>query len=622
MPEEKQDMIAGFELTAEGSSSSQVGSGDVKSVKSPKQVQLQVTDEPAGSGKDITPSTKTPSSSSSHEYLKVRTFSSRSLGVSLAKGTSFVDIATAKPEASTPGSRPDLAQMLDLTFSRSVTSSALEHSNSKSMKSLQNLDEPDEKTNTGCCAKLLCGVGHGFVVTSMLCGGVHGPKIYITNFGAQPVVFSIVLFLSQIYDAVNVVPVARWSDAGKLNGACFPIDGWGRRAPFALLGLPLLGLGAFLGWVGAAGLGAVAAALWFGLAKFLIATGSTFFYMASTSSMFELFPLKGERVTVTSLMSAFVMLGVIIALVVFSKIAFSVAPGSDAQNKTFFLLGVISCSVIIFAIPHVCIMRRTQIKETAGSPTLCYCIKTAWGNQSMKYLVTSYWLYNGVVNICISLMPFYLQYGCGIPADELGNPLAAVMGSHVMGRILLLAPGAWLTRRFHPASAIASSMVFCVSVCTPIFIISITSDSWWMLCIVGVVLALNFGIADVGFKVLLGWVIDEDQVVRTEIGIENGNPEYLAPRRDGIFWCVHTFFQVLGQLFLSLGLGLFGVFSMESFEQPRTQTMAIIGYFFSVTILNQFIVAAVLFKFPLKGQRLEDIDKKYQVNFEKMQKRL
>jgi len=396
---------------------------------------------------------------------------------------------------------------------------------------------------------------------------------------------------------------------------------WGRRAPFAVLALPLLGFGAFLAWNPPASLGPIGVALWFGFAKFFISTGSTFFFMASTSSMMEIFPVKKERVTVSGLMAYHVMLGLTIAMVLFAKIAFSVDPGSDEQDSTFFVLGVASAALVLLAIPHVFVMTKTKVRDISVSPTLSYCVKTSLGNLSMRYLVIGQFLYSGCVTTATSLMPFYLQYACNIPAKDLGGPLAAVMSAHIGGRMMLALPQALLMRIMHPAKTVACSMLFCAVVCAPLIILSYTLDKWTLNLIVAGVMAINFGLTDIAMKVLLGWVVDEDQVLMTDKGKAGGDPEFLAARRDGVFWCVHSSAQVLGGLFLPIGLAIFGHFSSDSFEQPKTQARAIVGYFLFVMVVNQLIVAVLMMMFPLKGERLEEINEKYQENFAKLQER-
>jgi|TARA_B110000196_G_C20533450_1_gene381081 Na+/melibiose symporter-like transporter len=76
------------------------------------------------------------------------------------------------------------------------------------------------------------------------------------------------------WNALNGPFVARWADSGMLNRHVPWFASWGRRAPWLLLGTPLLMAGTVMMWLPPA-LDDTTLLVWYALCYFLVINGGT-----------------------------------------------------------------------------------------------------------------------------------------------------------------------------------------------------------------------------------------------------------------------------------------------------------------------------------------------------------
>ena len=90
------------------------------------------------------------------------------------------------------------------------------------------------------------------------------------------------------WNAFNGPFVARWADSGALNRRVPCFASWGRRAPWLLLGAPLLMAGTVLMWLPPA-LDDVTLLVWYTMCYFLVVNGGTATLQAYLSGIQELY---------------------------------------------------------------------------------------------------------------------------------------------------------------------------------------------------------------------------------------------------------------------------------------------------------------------------------------------
>ena len=103
------------------------------------------------------------------------------------------------------------------------------------------------------------------------------------------------------WNAFNGPFVARWADSGALNSRVPCFASWGRRAPWLLLGAPLLMAGTVLMWLPPA-FDDVTLLVWYTMCYFLVINGGTATLQAYLSGIQELYG-TGRLLTLTLTLS-------------------------------------------------------------------------------------------------------------------------------------------------------------------------------------------------------------------------------------------------------------------------------------------------------------------------------
>jgi Na+/melibiose symporter-like transporter len=221
-----------------------------------------------------------------------------------------------------------------------------------------------------------------------------------------------------------------------------------------------------------------------------------------------------------------------------------------------------------------------------------------------------------------------LQYACDVSVENLGLANAAVLATNLLTRLLCLPLFNWLVRRFCPARLVSVSMIIAAITAAPVALATYLTKQWPLMIIAAFILAINGGIADICLRVLLGFVTDEDQVVRTMEGRDSSDdPCFIAPRRDGLFWSVWTLAEALAGLYIGVGTAVFGMAGLdgklddEGKSQPAAAVLAITIFFLGAVVLNYALAAFAMNGFPLRGERLAELQGRYEQLFRDVEKK-
>ena len=161
---------------------------------------------------------------------------------------------------------------------------------------------------------------------------MHSTLVFVTFYGADAITIGTVGVVVGIWNVINGLPVASAADKGLLN-AWFPkrfaMERWGRRAPWMVLGLPSLLLGAVGMWLCPSDASQGAAAAWYALCYFCMVNGMTAHMQSYLASIQELWPTARERAAAVCRQAPFVTLSVLVAVGAVPMLAFSYTPETD-----------------------------------------------------------------------------------------------------------------------------------------------------------------------------------------------------------------------------------------------------------------------------------------------------
>jgi hypothetical protein len=456
------------------------------------------------------------------------------------------------------------------------------------------------------------GPAHGLATGAMVGAVNQAPLIFTVWFGADVQLMSLLAMVCQIYDALNAAPFARAPDIGQLNSRLFPLRTWGRRAPFGVVGSPLFALGVFMAWNGAGFLSPVGAACWFCVFKFILANGMTITYLASTSSVYEIYSDKAGRVPVFASRMLWTQVGCAAGMGLTTQLAMRTAPGSSDQDVTFLIVGMVQAVMLLpMLLCALFVMPTTPLKDReciAGGLSVWTIANRACSRPTVRYVVAATFFLYGSMNV-LGLITFFLMFACGVAdVDELANAQIFLAFAHGIGRLSFLPIQSRISQRLHPPTAAAFGLALCAVLSCPLLICSAAFSSYLPAAAVFFVLAGGWGLAELALTTMLGWVIDSDQMERSR------SEGKLQPREEGIFWCLYSFTQALAQLTGTFGLlllsthGFDAKLAQQGREQPREAVVCLVVYVVGAFTTLTLLAAVSLLLFPLKGKQLQELE--------------
>jgi Na+/melibiose symporter-like transporter len=159
----------------------------------------------------------------------------------------------------------------------------------------------------------------------------HRTTLFVIYYQASPASLATVGIVCGLIDAFTGPLIAQMADSALLNKlSCFPLAGWGRRAPLILMGTPLLIAGPSLMWL-APNKDRLTLGVWYALCYMLLVIGSQLTLQSYLSSIQELFPTGGERALAVVRQTPFMVLTYIIAGAGPAILAFTANPSTEGS---------------------------------------------------------------------------------------------------------------------------------------------------------------------------------------------------------------------------------------------------------------------------------------------------
>lgn len=472
------------------------------------------------------------------------------------------------------------------------------------------------------------------------------PVVWISVFGTNPTTIGFINVLMTFYD-IGIVPYfGQKSDEGRFNVLCLKdAVAWGRRAPLALMSLPACCLGFWFNWVGPENFYGeqVTLAVWFFMVRFAISTGFGGMLMtANTAAFSEIFPNVKERVNMASAKGVAAGLGVIIGAGVLTTAAISVEddPGSAKQKQLYLLIAIVLMFCVAMAIPWCLLMSKTVMTETCIREPMSKIARYVWASgNSVKSLSLSLNLFTAAANMVIPFVTFFLRQCFGFTVKQAATGQVLCVLVYTFWVVAGFPLAAYFTHRYHPVTCIAVATLVNDVISTSGGLVALYLKEDANLCMF--LLAFSLGLkglpaATVGLsrQVLTCWVIDEDLVSQYELrqqqacpttnppeGIGAVDAKELPPRRDGAFSAFIQGAVNLGRLsagICQIAMGLFGYEAerdADDIPQPTAVRNFLLVLFFVVHPLCSTASWVVLYWFPIKGDKLTDLNSKYAALF-------
>ena len=159
----------------------------------------------------------------------------------------------------------------------------------------------------------------------------HRTTLFVIYYQASPASLATVGIVCGLIDAFTGPLIAQMADSALLNKlSCFPLAGWGRRAPLILMGTPLLIAGPSLMWL-APNKDRFTLGVWYAMCYMLLVGGSQLTLQSYLSSIQELFPTGGERALAVVRQTPFMVLTYIIAGAGPAILAFTANPSTEGS---------------------------------------------------------------------------------------------------------------------------------------------------------------------------------------------------------------------------------------------------------------------------------------------------
>lgn len=462
------------------------------------------------------------------------------------------------------------------------------------------------------------------------------PVVWISVFGTNPTIIGVINTVMTFYDIASVPYFGQFSDEGRFNFLCFKdVTVWGRRAPLALMSLPANALGFWFNWVGPENYYGeqVTLGVWFFMVRFVISTAlGGMFLTANAAAFSEIFPNVKERVNMASYKGIASGLGVMMGAGALTTAAISVEddPGSPEQKQIYLCIGIILMLCIAMWLPWSLLMSKSVMTETCVREPMSKVVRYVWASgNSVKVLALSMNLYTAAANMVIPFVTFFLRqcFGLSVKEAAAGQTLCVVVYSllYVVGFPL----AAYFNHRYHPVTCIVGATLSADVFATLGGLLALYLKDNVNLCII----ILGFSLGSKGLpgatvnlarQVLTCWVIDEDLVAQCELrqqGIAVMDAKELPPRRDGAFNAFIMCAVRLGSLSTGVCQILMGLLGYEASRDADNimQPTAVQHFLLAIFLIGHPLCSTaswvVLYWFPLKGDKLSKVNRKYATLF-------
>jgi Na+/melibiose symporter-like transporter len=468
------------------------------------------------------------------------------------------------------------------------------------------------------------------------------------------------------YNMLNGVPIANWADRGSLNELLprvFPMETWGRRAPWMVVGLPLNSIAALMVLFPPLPIGSAWLPAWYALTLLVYFTGHTAttqqFYaipQECTASKREIASLFAF-VTPCSVLMNFLSNGIIPLLIYAVRPSSStggeqccadpftdcgvppacgcytaaaavarltpeyaaVCPGSEfatenahaaACQQTDGMLGSVGLVALLVSglsagqWMAVGVARGTPMRARGSDgktqPLAFFpAVKATLQNDSFRYMAAMLWVEQTAVIVSGVFFAFFLTYSVGVSPLTLGATLASVNLLASTLPVLTMPLFRHLLRSGRVAPWDLTKWTQLSQALMSPLYLLVDRNTLWPLYACAVWTGLSNGGMGMSLEMMRGWTMDDDEQ-RTGL------------RREGLLLSVNAVFQFFSTT-VSLSLvGLFGFAGYDPeqcpFDQPDMSKQYARAVYIAFPALMKLSYVSIVARWPIKGKRLRAME--------------
>ncbi len=227
-----------------------------------------------------------------------------------------------------------------------------------------------------------------------------------------PATIGVVFALGRVWDAVSDPIVGTWSDRTRTR--------WGRRRPWMLLAIPVLGLSFALVWIPPRDLGSTALVAWIAVALFMFYTSFTAYAVPHTSLGAELTSDHHDRSRIFGVRHAFLMLGIMFAFGGMQLVQNAEQPRATAASIVLFAIPL--CSLILL-MPPLFVRERPEY-QGRGAQSSWRAMADVLRNRHARLLLAAHFIEIAGNSVLGIVGPYFIVYIVKRP--DLIGPLPAL----------------------------------------------------------------------------------------------------------------------------------------------------------------------------------------------------
>lgn len=466
------------------------------------------------------------------------------------------------------------------------------------------------------------------------------------------------------YNMLNGVPIANWADRGSLNEllpTVFPIESWGRRAPWIVVGLPLNSIAALMVLFPPFPIGSSWLPAWYALTLFVYFTGHT-----ATTQQFYAVPQEctASKREVASLFAfvtpCAVLMGLLsnglIPVLIYAQRPSTSSGGeqccvdpftdcsappacgcyrendaeliasyaatcptsqfgtADAQRAacehTDGMLGSVGLVALLVAGLSagqwivVDVARQTPMRpqgRDGKTQPMAFlpAVKATLRSDSFRYMAAALWVEQTAVIVAGVFFTFFLTYSVGVSPLTLGGTLASV---NLLASTLPVASMPLFRHMLRSGKVtpwdLTRWLQLSQALMSPLYLL-VNREALWPLYACAIWTGLSQGGMGMSLEMMRGWTMDDDEQ-RTGL------------RREGLLLSVNAVFQFFSTT-VSLSLvGLLGFVGYDSekcaFDQTDSTKQYTKAVYIGFPALMKVSYFLIMSRWPIKGQRLRTME--------------
>jgi GPH family glycoside/pentoside/hexuronide:cation symporter len=373
---------------------------------------------------------------------------------------------------------------------------------------------------------------------------------------------------AKFWDAGSTPLVGSWSDGMR--------SAWGRRRPFLLGALPLLGGGFVLLWNPPEALSPGATIVWVGVALFAFFTGIAAYAIPHAALGAEVSSDSHQRTRLFGVKQVSFTLGLLLAFVAIQQAMNAATP---RQTTAALALPAALLAIGFLAITPLTVRESAHRNEVRQS--LLDGLRDVWANYPARTLVFVWFVENLGVGAVGTMAPYVAQYVFNRP-DIVGTLPAA----YVLAGIVAIPFWVWSSRRFGARHTWLVAMWFAAAAFGGMMLLE-REDLAWLFVLLALAGAA-MGCGSVLSSTLIADIIDLDE-------------QASGQRKEGVYSAAMLLALKIGASLATAGSGfvLAAVGFVPNTEQSSQSLFGMRFLFAGLPCLG-FVIGALLFRaFPL-----------------------